>query len=114
MLAPADPSRAAAAALLLFPSVYLTNDEDPPKTHDRLVEWWRELGFVRPQSVEVLASNSAAYRSNPEVRWRPDPNLGWINDGIYSFRNPETRMCPFEERRFLRVKELMAEVEGAA
>jgi hypothetical protein len=113
-VAVSDPAKAAAAALLLFPATYVTNDEDSGRIQEHLVSWWRTLGFARPEFVERLACNTAAYRSVPEVRWHLDATLGWINDSVYSLRNPQTRMCAFEERRFLRVKEFMTEVDRAA
>jgi len=101
-------AQASAAALFLFPATYLTSSEEQAEAESRLAEWWKTLSVIRPRAIDTLAKNVAAYRFSPEVRWSVDAKLGWINDGMYSFRNPRTEMCAFSERRFERVRSFLA------
>src|SRR5262245_35727818 len=84
--------RAPAAALLLFPAVYVTAADMSYDVKEHLQEWWRTLTYLSPADPELLVRNVVAYRDNPDVRWRKDEKLGWINDSIYSFRNPNAHM----------------------
>ena len=101
-------------ALLLFPAVYLTSERDLAAAKQHLQRWWSDLPYVQLSNPAVLVENIVAYRHNPQVRWWEDEELGWINDSLYSFRNPKTRMCAFAERRFARVKQFLASIEEAA
>jgi hypothetical protein len=103
----------ATAGLLLFPAVYLTSDDDVRDARQHLLGWWGELPYVSLSDATVLVENTVANRHNPDVRWWEDETLGWINDSIYSFRNPRTRMCAFSERRFARMREFFSRVEAA-
>lgn len=71
-----------------------------------LVRCWREHPYVQPDDPSELARQIAS-RLYPatELKWWHDSRLGWINDGRYSFRNPETSMCAFSAERFQRIGE---------
>ena len=106
----ADEVVASSALLLLFPSVWITPSDDPAYLSQRLAQAWSALDFLQIRDLDSLIRFSIAHPAE-DLAWWNDPRLGWINNGMYSFRNPETLMCKFSERRFQRVSEFIASVE---
>jgi hypothetical protein len=85
------------APLLLLRGAYLTAADKPPKD---AIRTWLQLVPAMPQGsipdiVADLVKNVV-----PEVRWRKDPALGWINNGVYSQRNPKSEMSLLEKQDF--------------
>jgi hypothetical protein len=77
------------AALLLLPGAYICTDDTLPL--DAVTEWVKkipgiEAGYV-PKLVESLLENRA-----PDLQWKLDERLGWINNSSYSQRNPDGPM----------------------
>lgn len=88
------------AGLLLLPGAYIGADENLPR--DIVSEWVKEVPGVRsefiPKIVESFLSNVV-----PELQWRFDERLGWINNWTYSQRNPRGSMSVLgtEDFRFI-------------
>ncbi len=93
---------AARAMLLMFPAVWLRKEDGIEEVRATLVEAWSQLGVAMPNRLREMVEQTTG-DANVGIRWWNDPQLGWINDGRYSFRNPETRMCRFDEDRFAKV-----------
>jgi hypothetical protein len=83
--------------LLLLRGAYLTAADKPPK--DAIHTW---LQLVPGIPAESIPNNLAHLVRNvvPEVQWRKDPALGWINTGVYSQRNPKSKMSLLEKQDF--------------
>ncbi len=101
---------AAIAMLLLFPSVYLVTNDNSMHVGQALLSAWQRI-LPASQSIEELVRNALENQSDSELTWRKDPELGWICDGRYSFRNPKTTMTNFEPRRFARIRSLLDALE---
>lgn len=100
----ADPARAATAGLLCFRAAKLSNDKEAADATHHLLRWWDDMPWVRVYHAEQLVHNIVANSLWKNFAWRQDSELGWINDGDYSFRNPGTLMCPFSAERFENVR----------
>ena len=98
------------AFLLCFPAVWITEDEGQ-LVRPTLVNAWKALAITRPDTIEEMVRQVVA-NNTVDVQWRQDPNLGWISDGGHSYRNPETRMCLFEEDRYAKVMAFFAGIEA--
>jgi hypothetical protein len=101
---------AARALLLVFPTVWLRAEDERNRVQSALVEAWGELGVAKCEQFQEMIGQNMEHRT-AEIRWWEDPQLGWINDGRYSFRNPKTLMCEFEEDRFTKVAAFFAGIE---
>ncbi len=99
--------------LLMFPAVWIQMEEDLSKIRSALIAAWEQLAVVKPERLEELVARIVE-RQRVTVRWWEDAQLGWITDGIYSFRNPKTLMCKFVEERFTRVAEFFAAVANSS
>lgn len=97
--------RSATAFLLVLPSVWLEPDDQNEATIERIENEWRLLGIVEASATRQLAQQIVDNLSDRDVHWFEDARHGWINDGRYSFRNPETRMTEYSETRFQRIRE---------
>lgn len=47
---------------------------------------WADAGVLKPSQVDELVRR-LLWAS--ELRWRLDPELGWVNNGEHSLRNPD-------------------------
>lgn len=85
------------APLLLLRGAYLTATDKPPK--DAIRTWLQLVPAIPPESIpDILAD--LVKNVVPEVQWRKDPALGWINNGVYSQRNPKSKMSLLEKQDF--------------
>jgi hypothetical protein len=85
------------APLLLLRGAYLTAADKPPK--DAIRTWLQLVPAIPPESIpDILAD--LVKNVVPDVQWRNDPKLGWINNGIYSQRNPKSEMSLLEKQDF--------------
>jgi hypothetical protein len=103
---------AARALLLAFPAVGLRAEDEISSVQPMLVEAWRQLGVINRERLEEMTGQNMVHRTG-EIRWWEDPQLGWINDGRYSFRNPKTLMCDFAKDRFNKVAAFFAGIASA-
>lgn len=90
-----------AAPLLLLRGAYLTASDKPPK--EAIRTWLQLVPGLPPESIpDILADlvNSVV----ADVHWRKDPALGWINNSVYSQRNPasETSLLEKQDFQFIR------------
>jgi hypothetical protein len=108
-----SPDHAAMARLLLFPAVSLTRQDDTDVVTRTLLAGWKQLGLTHSGHEQALIRSAVENRLDPELTWSHDPELGWINDGIYSFRNPNTLMTRFDAKRFARIRDLWVAIEHA-
>jgi hypothetical protein len=85
------------APLLLLRGAYLTAADKAPK--DAIRTWLQFLPAIPPSSIPGLL---AALVKNviPDVQWHKDPELGWINNGVSSQRNPKSKMSLLEKQDF--------------
>ena len=104
------------ALALLFPAIWITPADDYNEIYATLAAAWRALGIVRAAAIESFVTQIMAHNAI-DVRWRYDQTLGWINDSLYSLRNPNTRMRPFDAQHFARLEQfrhlLERQVSGA-
>lgn len=108
---PQSPDNAARAMLLLFPATYLTNTDDPDLVEESLLRSWRQIKLPDNGRAKALIRSAVENQRDSELEWRDDSDLGWINNGEYSFRNPSTGMASFDPRRFARVRAFLASCE---
>jgi hypothetical protein len=108
------PIEGAIALLLLFPAVWLTSGENVSSVSERLKREWNNLSLIDASIFDRLVSNIIDCTPVTEIAWWEDRELGWINDGQYSFRNPKTLMCEFAERRFRHVSEFFGGIVNTA
>lgn len=102
---------AARALLLVFPAVGLRAEDQRNTVQSALVEAWGCLTVAKPGRLQETVGQYMEHRT-ADIRWWKDPQLGWINDGRYSFRNPKTLMCDFQENRFTRVAEFFSGIKS--
>jgi hypothetical protein len=102
---------AARALLLMFPGVYVTEEDKKEQVQSTLVDSWAQLHVADIKRLEETSKQIIDYRL-VQVRWWQDPQFGWITDGQYSFRNPNTLMTKFAHDRFARVREFFAGIEN--
>lgn len=102
-----------AALLLLLPSVRFGEKEPGHSAIDYIENAWRQLNLVSPKAARTISEHAVENLSGWDLQWSHDPALGWINDGEYSFRNPETRMTPFSRERFQRIASFLRAVDAA-
>ncbi|MCA9802331.1 MAG: hypothetical protein KC777_10105 [Cyanobacteria bacterium HKST-UBA02] len=72
--------------LLLYPSVYLTDEVDVEEVRTSLLRALAEAGIGATHRDELVGRVT---ESGSNAIWREDPRLGWVNDGRHSLRNPE-------------------------
>jgi hypothetical protein len=104
---------AARALLLVFPALWLVAEDEGNQIPSTLVEAWGQLGVAKRERLEEMVGQNIDHRT-AEIRWWQDVRLGWINNGRYSFRNPKTLMCEFDEDRFTKVAAFFAGIESSA
>lgn len=97
-------TEAATAVLLLFPAVYLTGAGESAAAETALRRYWEALSLPSRAFQHGAFNNVIDNRTVPNLVWEQDPELGWINNWDYSFRNPKTLMTQFEPIRFRRVR----------
>jgi hypothetical protein len=95
-----------AAPLLLLRGAFLTAADKPPK--DAIRTWLELVPALPPESIpDILAD--LVKNVVPEVQWRNDPALGWINNGMYSQRNPKRETSLLEKHDFQFIQWFFAE-----
>jgi hypothetical protein len=72
--------------LLLAATCWLAEGEDGDQVAAMLRGDWLEAAVVKPSVVDELVERLLVAS---ELRWRRDPELGWVNDGRHSLRNPD-------------------------
>jgi len=85
------------APLLLLRGAYLTAADTPPK--DAIRKWLQLVPGLPPERIPDMLAD-LVNKVIPEVQWRKDPALGWINNGVYSQRNPKSEMSLLEKQDF--------------
>jgi hypothetical protein len=85
------------APLLLLRGAYLTAADKPPK--DAIRTWLQLVPAIPPESIPGILADLVK-NVVPDVQWRNDPELGWINNGVYSQRNPKREMPLLEKQDF--------------
>jgi hypothetical protein len=72
--------------VLLLSTAWRASDEDPAPVLELITRVLREADVLGAGGVAELAQR---LNEPIDVRWRRDENLGWVNDGRHSIRNPE-------------------------
>jgi hypothetical protein len=73
--------------LLLAVTCWLAEGEDRDQVAAMLRGDLLEAAVVKPGVVDEIVERLLLVAS--ELRWRHDPELGWVNDGEHSLRNPD-------------------------
>jgi hypothetical protein len=89
-----------AVMLLLLPAASIP---DTGVDLEPLREAWKRHPLIRAADPMDLTEHVAHKLRQRRVQWWKDDELGWINDGRYSLRNPGTRMSGFSKGRFERM-----------
>ena len=97
-----DPDRliqsTRAATALLMSACYL---QDPPSRAGELAtELFSQLPGVKPGVAESMAKVFLENLTVPELRWEQNYRLSWINNWIYSQRNPKSTMSVLNQEDF--------------
>jgi len=92
------------ALVLLFPAMWLAPSDDRSQIHALLVTAWQKLGIIRPSMVQAFVSQIISYQIST-LEWWHDQRMGWINNGEYSLRNPNTLMRQFAVVHFARISQ---------
>jgi hypothetical protein len=85
------------ALLLLLRGAYFTAADKPPK--EAIRTWLQLVPAIPPDSIPDILAHLVK-NVPPEVQWRKDPALGWINNGVHSQRNPKSEMSLLEKQDF--------------
>lgn len=78
----------AAALLLLYPSVWLTVEDNLKEVCAVIKRAWLSLGVIRGSGLSDLVDFMVTSAFNRDIHWYEDRELGWINNGSRSLRNP--------------------------
>ncbi len=87
--------------LLLLPGVWFGKGDQLPEIRDQVISAMVETNFATRRLPE-LTDRILGYLKY-EVSWRFDEHHGWVNDSIYSYRNPDR--CQ-DEAVFRSIREL--------
>lgn len=96
LVVPGDVARS--AFLLVCATAAYTPDKQSPS-----VAYLRPLLETLPgvnAPADVILSALLKHITVPQLNWRQDPERGWVNDGGYSQRNPESSMSILEAHDF--------------
>ena len=92
-----SPTTRAATALLMS-ACYL---QDPPSRAGELAtELFSQLPGVKPGVAASMAKVFLENLTVPELRWEQNYRLSWINNWIYSQRNPKSTMSVLNQEDF--------------
>lgn len=81
------PLSSARALLLLFPSTWISDDDNLDAVRKELQGAWKTLNLVPQSQIAPLVEQLIA-SSQSDVRWQRHESIGWVNDGDNSTRNP--------------------------
>jgi hypothetical protein len=74
---------------LLAAVTWATTRDEAAQARATLVQAWTATGMLNRSRAITLTDRLVL--CVPDLTWRSDPVQGWINDGIYSRRNPANR-----------------------
>ena len=77
------------ALLLLFPAVWITDDDDSTEIRDHLFDACKALDFVLENQIDVFVNQLIA-SSKCQIQWQKHDSHEWITNGKNSRRNPES------------------------
>jgi outer membrane protein assembly factor BamB len=83
---PETPLPSGVVMALLAPVTYGTTEREVAYARRGLAEGLATAGLTTPDNADEAAEALVSHVGR--VVWRPDPALGWINNGTYSHRNP--------------------------
>jgi len=94
------------APILLLPGAYLSAGET--LAPEQVTKW---LSVVPGIKTEFVAPIRASLLSHvvPEVQWRHDERLGWINNWAYSQRNPKSPMSILTDADFTFIRQFFGD-----
>jgi hypothetical protein len=78
--------------LLFFPAVWLTKEDNLDDVRRKLLDAWKRLNMM-PQSQAAILVERLSDSCQGSVLWHRNEQLGWINDGDNSRRNPKSAVC---------------------
>lgn len=81
-----EPKNRSRMLLMLYPSLYLTEEVNVEEVRAALLRALEESDIGAFHCDELVA-RLIKFGSN--AVWREDPQLGWVNDSRHSLRNPE-------------------------
>jgi hypothetical protein len=88
------------AVLLLLPGAYICADDVLPR--EIVTAWVKQIPGIKPHFIAKLVESLLANRV-PDLEWKRDERLGWINNWSYRKRNPDSPMSVlgFDDFRFV-------------
>ena len=78
--------------LLFFPAVWLTKEDSLNDVTRKLLDAWKRLNIMSHSQAAILAKRLCD-SCQGNVLWHRNEQLGWINDGENSRRNPKSAVC---------------------
>lgn len=81
----------ATAMLLMFPGIYV-NGPEVLEAQAAVLCAFADLGLFQQGDPRKLVRNIVENRTS-DSRWSQDPELGWVCEGMYAQRNPESKLC---------------------
>lgn len=82
---PGESGRAI-ALLLLFPTVWMTDDDDAGEVAIAIEQAWLETRFVSAEDAQPFAKACREMIGAPSCRWQQDSDRGWVTDATNSMR----------------------------
>jgi hypothetical protein len=86
-----------AATTLLMTACYL---QDPGRAGELTTELFSQLPGVKPGVAASMAKEFLEKLTVPELCWEQNSRLWWINNSIYSQRNPKSTMSLLDHEDF--------------
>ena len=89
------------ATLLLMSACFLQEPSGPAR--QVAIELFSDLPGVKAGVAQSMAKTFLDYLTVPDVCWQRDSDLGWINNGRYSQRNPRSTMSVLSHDDFVSI-----------
>jgi hypothetical protein len=88
--------------LLFLPGIYITDTDNYIEIKGTIEHAWSTLNIFQYKEIELLTGKIIKHQKE-NIHWWEDEQLGWINNGQYSFRNPKNEMHKFDKCLFERI-----------
>ena len=93
--------------LLLIPGIYINSQEARSVTQE-LESCFAQFQFFKPECRQQLARNIVTNLSDDICEWKFDERLGWLCNGQYAQRNPNSLLSQLREEDYQRIKSFFA------
>jgi len=106
----ANATSHAASGLIWLAAAYVDRTKRPIELADRLA---LNVPGLRPESRRAYADALLAGLVVDDVTWTQDSTLGWINNSMYSQRNPDSRLSSLSKGGFRHIQSFFRDVCNA-